>query len=91
MCKKGNPSRIDKCMRGLIHRLNRLIDSGHKIRACCCGHGKYPMTIVIESDETYYSHFYDLISGKTIQRTRRFYQRDKQGRFYIPETVEEKT
>ena len=67
-----------------------------KIVACCCGHqeefkGKYPMTIVCEYYDRKSGHqtFIEFISGKEIPRTRRFYKRDKQGVYYIPEVVNE--
>jgi hypothetical protein len=64
---------IDKEMRPLIKWLN---GAGYKTVACCFGHCKYPMTVIVE-----------LLSGITIPRTRRFYLKDKQGLYYIPEVV----
>lgn len=83
MCKKTNykgtsNTRIDECMRTLITNLNV---KGIKTVACCCGHGKYPMTIIVEGH-------YDLVSGKFIPRKRKFYKRDKEGFYYIPEVIE---
>jgi len=34
------------------------------------------------------NRFYELISGKEIPRKRNFYKKDKEGYYYIPETVE---
>ena len=84
MCKKTNykiPNpRIDKCMNFIISYLNR---NGIETVACCCGHKKYPMTIIVNNS---YENF-DLITGKTIPRTRNFYKRDKEGYYYIPEVI----
>lgn len=49
--------------------------------ACCCGHRKYPMTIVIKDA----CGVFELLSGTPILRTRRFYKRDSEGYYYIPE------
>lgn len=89
MCKKKNyktsNTQIDKCMRLLITNLNLCFKSGVKTIASCCGHGKYPMTIIVKSP----NGIYELISGELIQRIHKLYHRDKQGYYYIPETVEE--
>jgi len=71
--------RIDGCMSELIGPLNR---AGVKTLACCCGHGKYPATIIIINSEGVITEFY---TGRTIPRTRRFYRRDNEGYYYIPE------
>ena len=85
MCKKTNykiPNpRIDKCMIDLIDRLSRWYNI--KTKACCCGHGKYPMTIIVKYDLLHY----ELFSGEFIPRRRNFYKRDTQGYYYIPEVV----
>ena len=87
MCKlkkyKTSNTRIDECMRIFIQNLNMFRDSQIRILACCCGHGKYPMTVIIDAKHG----IYDLISGKTIPRKRRFYKKDKQGYYYIPEVI----
>ena len=88
MCKKANykiPNpRIDKCMRKLIKYLNSL---NVKTKSCCCGHGKYPMTIVIETPLS--KKPFEVLHKIHIPRKRKFYKRDKDGYYYIPE-VEEK-
>lgn len=92
MCKKTNYKtsnpRIDKCMRRLIKYFNV---HGTKTVSSCCGHGKYPITIVVMEDD---GMVYELLSGKMLYnkdasnyRQRNFYNRDKQGYFYIPETI----
>jgi len=56
-----------------------------QILACCCGHMRYPMTIVLKlgSDNT----IFELFSGEVILRKKRFYKKDKQGYYYIPEVL----
>ncbi len=82
MCKwnKWGDTRIDPCMKYLIDFLQ---NSGIKTLACCCGHGKYKMTIVVKhfSGNT----FWDIMSNTLIPRKRKFYKRDKKGVYYIPE------
>jgi hypothetical protein len=90
MCKvdiKNGDTRIDPCMRHLIKELNKLFPEHIKIIAGCCGHTKYPMTIVVRNKSFYGANTWDLVSGKNIPRKRKFYKRDKNGRYYIPEVV----
>lgn len=85
MCKinKSNgdhpQSRIDPCLRKLIIFLNLI---GIKTIACCCGHGKYPMTIIAKS---HLDHNIEILNQILIPRSRRIYKRDSQGFYYIPE------
>jgi len=90
MCKKTkykipNP-RIDKCMIKAIKTLTIIFKHcKFKILACCCGHGKYPMTVVYQIPGGFMPM--ELFSGKAIPRKRNFYKRDKQGYYYIPEVL----
>lgn len=83
MCKKTNyhysNTRIDKCMKPLINFLKK----HYKIVACCCGHTKYPITIVVRFNGKYF----EMLTYTEIPRCRNFYKRDKQGYYYIPETI----
>jgi len=70
---------IDPCMREVIGTLNaRDFDTV----ACCCGHEKYHMTIIFKGKS---GGFFELFSGIQIPRFRKFYKRDKEGYYYIPE------
>ena len=71
--------RVDECMKPLIDFLWR---EGIDTRACCCGHGKYPMTIVVWDGAEGYT---EIISGIEIPRKKRFYVKDKKGFYFIPE------
>lgn len=94
MCKSHNLRVIDKCMRKAVKTLDNTwsdYEPGHpmsrKVVACCCGHGRYPMTIVYKEQEyDYYTH-HELFSGKRIPRKKRFYLKDKKGYYYIPEVL----
>lgn len=88
MCKlnkKSGLNRIDPCMQTLIERFDRIINPNVKIVGCCCGHGKYPMTLVMKRHFYGTFYIYELFSGESIERKKKFYKKDKQGYYYIPE------
>jgi len=102
MCKfnpKNDSRRIDPCMKTFIVLLNHyFIQSEIKVVACCCGHNKYPMTILVKGKPYHPSGFknpfvkekdlvQELVSGKIIPRQKKFYKKDKQGYYYIPEVI----
>ncbi len=82
MCKKKQfkyyPSEIDECMKNIIDFL-KLNDV--ETLACCCGHGKYPMTIVCD----WGGIKFEVFSYTEIPRKKKFYKKDKEGYYYIPE------
>ena len=86
MCKKqkGLHNRIDKCMKPLVIYF---MSKGLRLKACCCGHNKYSISIVFQGID---DNFYELLTGITIPRSRKFYVKDKQGYYYIPEISGEK-
>ncbi|MBD3231121.1 hypothetical protein GF322_00505 [Candidatus Dependentiae bacterium] len=91
MCKidkKSGDTRIDPCIKNLIHNINFFLPKEVKTIASCCGHGKYPMTILIRGKNP--EKAMDLVSGKFIDRKKKFYKRDSENYYYIPETVEDK-
>lgn len=92
MCKfnpKNDSRRIDPCMKNFIGVLQLALKDNHKIVASCCGHGKYPMTIVAKVKWKHSKEgIFDLVSGEEIPRKKKFYKKDKQGVYYIPETIQ---
>lgn len=94
MCNKRNSAlvilknkrfRVDSCMKDLIYSLN---SHGINTLACCCGHGKYPMTIIYrhKSSNILNGNIYDFCSGwGIIDRKKRYYRKDKKGFYFIPE------
>lgn len=78
---KIGKTRVDGCLANLIWYLN---NHGCETLGCCCGHGKYNISIVYKSPN---GKIWDLISGIEIKRKKRFYLKDKQGYYYIPEVV----
>jgi len=86
----GKTVRVDACIAGLIRSLN---DYGIETLGSCCGHGKYPLTIVYRFNKpghTYMNgNLYDFCSGwGIIGRKKRFYVKDKEGYYFIPEVKE---
>lgn len=83
MCKKakGLHNRIDPCMEHILGFINAT--ESYRPIASCCGHLVYPMTIVVTNGKINW----DLISNKIIPRKRRFYKKDSDGYYYIPETL----
>lgn len=89
MCKKTDyhgtsNTQIDRCLRPLIDFLQ---DSTYDTISSCCGHGKYPITIIVKERHNGRDVFKELLTQIEIPRKRRFYNRDKQGYYYIPEAV----
>jgi len=76
--KKPN-SRIDRCLRPLIKQLSK--QQGLKVLASCCGHGRYPLSVVVKARGL----TFELYSGAIITRKARFYKRDADGYYFIPE------
>ena len=74
--------RVDKCMVYLIRHINEYMPC--VTLGCCSGHGIYPMTIVVQENK---GLRFELLSNITIPRTRRFYKKDKEGHYYIPEVI----
>lgn len=86
MCKfnpKNGSRFIDPCMKKEIKKLNK---QGVITLACCCGHGKYPKTIVIKSSLN--GMPVEKFTRQYIPRIRKFYKKDKQGVYFIPEVIE---
>ena len=85
MCKlkpKNKGARIDFCMINLIKFVRAM---KYQTLACCCGHGKYPMTIIVKSK--WHEKPFEILSKTYIPRNKRFYKRDSQGYYYIPEVL----
>jgi len=90
MCRKKQfkycPSEIDECMRPLMMIIEKGLEYTFlETKSCCCGHGKYPMTILIRDKMS--GKIYELMSNKVISRTRNFYKKDKDGYYFIPEVI----
>lgn len=80
--RKSGDTRIDPCM---VEYIKKLQENGIKTIACCCGHSKYPPTVVVKND---LGDIYDYRTATPIARKKRIYKRDKEGVYYIPEIVD---
>jgi len=69
-----------------VDNLNWLGKSiGIKTLASCCGHGVYSPTIIIQKPD---GTIRDWMSDIIIPRKKRFYKRDSNGVFFVPEISE---
>lgn len=88
MCEfrpKARGSGIDPCMESVVKFFEDW--AGVDMVMCCCGHGVYPMTIIVRLPD---GSFREIFSGATFPPgTKRFYRRDKNGMYYVPETLGE--
>jgi len=92
MCKKVNNrktsnTRIDRCIRNFIIWLQNM---DYDCVASCCGHNKYPLTVVVRFVNNGVLEYVELFTHTIIPRKRNFYKRDKEGFYYIPEVSEVK-
>lgn len=74
--------RVDSCLR---HGIETIYRNGLETVACCCGHGRYPITIICR--DRLGDRYFELFSGRVIRRTRNFYVMDSDGFYYVPETI----
>ena len=87
MCKKqkGLHNRIDPCIKKFIKWLNY----EHVTVASCCGHGVYPMTVVvaevIDTGKNKKTIFREIFSGIVFNPRRKIYKKGKKGIYFIPE------
>lgn len=83
--KKNDSRKIDPCMVEVIRNLQ---EQNVRTLACCCGHGKYPMTIIINISVNDHEVIpLEIFSNKIIERKKKFYKKDKAGYYYIPEIL----
>lgn len=81
---RGRPVRLDSCLRMRVEMLNR---RGIVTLASCCGHGRYPRSILVRTRS---GKIRVLGTGIFVPRIRRFYVKDEDGFFFIPELSREK-
>lgn len=72
---------VDDCLWNVLNFLDEFV----KTVASCCGHERYVPTIIAERKDS--SHF-ELFTGLEIPRKKKFYKKDKNGFYYIPEVEE---
>ena len=78
---KNNSRFIDPCLVNLIKFLE---EHGIRTVACCCGHGIYPMSIIVRTGREGVTR--EICSNTTFEgRRKRYYKRDENGVYFIPE------
>jgi len=85
---RGKKIRLDECIAEDIEKFNRFFVTV----ASCCGHGRYPRTIVVRhqlTDKNYLLPGDDpkIHPGVVILRKRRFYVKGRDGFYFIPERI----
>jgi len=83
--RKGPRKVIDKELEVLVKFIND--NTPFKTLGSCCGHNKYKSTVVVLHPVN--KKKYEIFSGKIIPRKKKFYKRDKDGDYYIPEVSNE--
>ena len=84
MCEKGCTQRIDDCLVNFVNEINT--NSNYKTLACCCGHNKYPSTIVVKDKKgNIFEYFSKIFLGK--RKRNRYYKKDSEGYYFIPEVI----
>lgn len=84
MCDKlpyNNP-RIDNCMREIVEKINK--EGIYKTLASCCGHRKYPKSIVVKERETRIILEYYTKTQLQVKKRNRYYRKDNEGFYFIP-------
>jgi len=90
MCKfnpKNDSRRIDPCFKNICAWIEE--HTGYEIVASCCGHGKYPPSIVVVRGRVFREIFSDIEIEKPINVKPKFYKKDKKGVYYLPEVSAE--
>lgn len=90
MCNGKRGTKImDECLLELIDFINSSYDGKFKTLLSCCGHGKYPSTIVVKNTRS--QVIFDWFSGKILENyykkgkiRNRFYQKDTEGYYFVP-------
>ena len=88
MCKKLPycSSKIDPCIKVKIDQIN--VFTQFRTLLSCCGHGKYPKTIVVlDNDNKVFEWFTHTVLSEGIRPGKRYYKKDEEGYYYLPEVV----
>ena len=82
---RGKAVRLDSCIADKILEMNERL---FLTVGSCCGHGRYPETIVLKNRNGEASEYNAWVE---IPRSRRFYVSDAEGFYYIPEISKPKS
>lgn len=78
------PQMIDACM---VEVIKKLRENGTMTIACCCGHGKYPRTVIYRAMGGNAIEYYTstiLLNKDGSPKKRNFYKLDSEGFYYLP-------
>ena len=79
----GKSISVDSCIAKDVTSINRRFKGTLRTAGCCCGHGKYPPTIVVKELNT--GTHREFFTGVEITRRRNLYYKDDEGVFHLPE------
>ena len=80
---EGKSISVDSCIADHVKRINEEHKGSLITLGCCCGHGKYPSTIVVKGLIS--GIICEFFSNIVIPRTRNLYYKDNEGIFHLPE------
>ena len=83
---EGKSISIDSCIARDVRHINRRFKDSLITIGSCCGHGKYPPTIVVRGLNT--GKHIEFYTGREIPRKRNLYYKDDEGIFHLPEVKE---
>lgn len=79
----GSSISVDSCIADTVDFINTELSKTFRTVGCCCGHGKYPSTIVVMDIWT--GGLFEYFTGMLIPRKRNLYYKDREGIFHLPE------
>ena len=94
MCDKKSycNRQIDGCIVDDVVFLNNWKNGKFETLLSCCGHDKYPKTIIVRNKASgcvfeWYSKIILESTYKNGKRRKRFYEKDNEGYYFIPELI----
>ena len=94
MCEleKYGTTRIDPCLYELIDGVRQFRDGLFKPIMSCCGHGKYPTTIIVQNKSSgfVFEWFTGIALNKRVRKKQPYYKKDSESFYFIPELRDEK-
>lgn len=96
MCKKKNycNREIDSCIRNKVTAINSIPDNNGSSKFAtmlsCCGHDKYPKTIVVFNRRTYevFEWFTKTVLSQGKRKGKKYYRSDSEGNYFLPEILQ---
>lgn len=81
--------RIDPCLLPIIYMINQ-IPNYYTLLSCCGHNSQYSKTIVVFNSQTneVFEYYSQIILSHGLRKSRKYYKRDINGNYYIPELIE---